>query len=216
MKIFALLFSVALLAPLAVQAEEVAPDALVKNVTNEVLEIIRKDKDIQAGNTKRVLELVEQKVLPNFNFPHMTALAMGKEWKQASPAQQKILTNEFRTLLVRTYSNALAAYKNQTVEYKPFRMQAGETDVTVRTLINQPSGKPITLDYSLEKIAQGWKVYDMTVAGVSLVTNYRESFGNEVRTNGVDGLIKALQTKNGSQSNDSNASQSPAAAPASK
>ncbi len=197
MKFFALLLAGAgLLLPAGAMAQETAPDALVRNVTSEVLDIIRKDKDIQAGSTRRAIELVEQKVLPHFNFPRMTALAMGKEWRQANPAQQKALTDEFRTLLVRTYSNALTAYKNQTVEYRPFRMQAGETDVTVRTQIAQPGGKPIHLDYSLEKQGQAWKVYDVVVGGVSLVTNYRESFANEIRNGGIDGLVKSLQAKN--------------------
>lgn len=197
MKFFALLLAGAsLLLPMGAQAQETAPDALVKNVTNEVLDIIRKDKDIQAGSTKRAIELVEQKVLPHFNFSRMTALAMGREWRQTSPAQQKALTDEFRLLLVRTYSNALTAYKNETVDYRPFKMQAGETDVTVRTQIHQNGGKPIALDYSLEKQAQGWKVYDVVVGGVSLVTNYRESFATEVRNGGIDGLIRSLQAKN--------------------
>jgi phospholipid transport system substrate-binding protein len=197
MKFFALLLAGAsLLLPIGAQAQETAPDALVKNVTNEVLDIIRKDKDIQSGNTKRAIELVEQKVLPHFNFTHMTQMAMGKDWRQASPAQQKVLTEEFRKLLVNTYSNALTAYKDQTVEYKPFRMQPGDTDVTVRTEVHQAGGKPLTLDYSLEKLAQGWKVYDMVVAGASLVTTYRSQFNNEVRNNGVEGLIKWIQAKN--------------------
>lgn len=197
MKFFALLLAgVGLLLPAAAPAQETAPDVLVRNVTNEVLDIIRKDKDIQSGSTRRAIELVEQKVLPHFNFARMTALAMGKEWRQANPAQQKALTDEFRTLLVRTYSNALTAYKNQSVDYRPFRMQPGETDVTVRTQIHQSGGKPITLDYSLEKQGAAWKVYDVIVGGVSLVTNYRESFASEVRNGGIDGLIKSLQAKN--------------------
>lgn len=197
MKFFALLLAgVGLLLPAAAPAQEAAPDVLVRNVTNEVLDIIRKDKDIQSGSTRRAIELVEQKVLPHFNFARMTALAMGKEWRQANPAQQKALTDEFRTLLVRTYSNALTAYKNQSVDYRPFRMQPGETDVTVRTQIHQSGGKPITLDYSLEKQGAAWKVYDVIVGGVSLVTNYRESFASEVRNGGIDGLIKSLQAKN--------------------
>lgn len=197
MKFFILLGAVAsLLLPAAGQAQQTAPDALVRNVTTEVLDIIRKDKDIQSGSTRRAVELVEQKVLPHFNFTRMTALAMGREWRKATPDQQKALIEEFRTLLVRTYSNALTAYKNQTVEYKPFRMQPGDKDVTVRTHINQPGGKPISLDYSLESQAEGWKVYDVVVGGVSLVTNYRESFSNEVRNSGIDGLLKSLRAKN--------------------
>ncbi|CAG0984926.1 Intermembrane phospholipid transport system binding protein MlaC [Rhodocyclaceae bacterium] len=177
-------------------AEGLAPDALIKNVTEEVLEIVRKDKDIQSGNTKKAIELVEAKVLPHFNFTRMTQLAMARDWRQATPAQQKTLVDEFRTLLVRTYSKALTEYKNQTIEYKPFKMQAADTDVKVRTDIKQPGGKPIQLDYYLEKQNPGWKVYDIEVGGISLVTNYRESFAQEVRNGGIDGLIKSLQTKN--------------------
>jgi phospholipid transport system substrate-binding protein len=198
MKAFALLLAAAsFLLPLGAQAQETAPDVLVKNVTTEVLDIIRKDKDIKAGSTKRAIELVEQKVLPHFNFTRMTALAVGKDWRQATDAQKKALTEAFKELLVRTYSNALIAYKNETVDYKPFKMQPGETDVTVRTQIHQSGAKqPISLDYSLEKTPQGWKVYDVIVAGVSLVTNYRSSFATEVRNGGIDGLIKTLQAKN--------------------
>jgi phospholipid transport system substrate-binding protein len=197
MKLFTLLLAGAsLLLPAAAPAQETAPDVLVKNVTNEVLEIIRKDKDIRSGSTKRAVELVEQKVLPHFNFAHMTALAVGRDWRQATPEQQKALIDEFRTLLVRTYSNSLTAYKDQTVDFRPFKMNPGDADVVVRTQVNQPGGKPITIDYSLERTPQGWKVYDVVVGGVSLVTNYRDSFAQEVRANGIDGLIKALQTKN--------------------
>jgi phospholipid transport system substrate-binding protein len=178
-------------------AQEVAPDVMVKSVTNEVLDIVRKDKDIQSGNTKKAIDLVESKVLPNFNFTRMTQLAMARDWRQASAVQQKTLTEEFHTLLVRTYAKALTEYKNQTVEYKPFSLKAGETDVRVRTEIKQAgAGKNIELDYWLEKSATGWKVYDIEVGGISIVTNYRDSFASEVRNNGIDGLIKLLQTKN--------------------
>jgi phospholipid transport system substrate-binding protein len=176
--------------------ETMAPDTLVKNVTNEVLEIVRKDKDIQSGNSKKVIDLVDAKVLPHFNFGHMTALAVARDWRNASPAQQKSLTEEFKTLLVRTYSKALTEYKNQTIDFKPFKMAAADADVKVRTQINQSGGKAIALDYYLEKIGQSWMVYDIEVAGVSLVTAYRGEFTTEVRNGGIDGLIKALQTKN--------------------
>lgn len=178
-------------------AQEVAPDVMIKTVTNEVLDIVRKDKDIQAGNTKKAIDLVEAKVLPNFNFTRMTQLAVARDWRQASSGQQKALTDEFRTLLVRTYSKALTEYKNQTIDFKPFALKAGETDTRVRTEIKQSgAGKNIELDYFLEKSATGWKVYDIEVGGISLVTNYRESFASEVRNNGIDGLIKSLQSKN--------------------
>jgi len=192
-KLIALVFA-SLLTSL-VQAQE-APDVLVKQVTEEVLDIIRKDKDIQNGSAKKVIELVDAKVIPHFNFKHMTALAVGKDWRKASPQQQEQLAVEFKTLLVRTYSNALTGYKNQKVVYKPFKMNAGDVDVLVRTEVQQPGNKPVQLDYSLEKLDAGWKVYDVSVAGISLVTNYREQFGQEVRNGGIDGLIKAIATKN--------------------
>ena len=194
---FLFAFFSGLLISATVMAQEVAPDVLVMTVTNEVLEIVRKDKDIQSGNTKKAIDLVEGKVLPNFNFTRMTQLAMARDWRQATPAQQKTLTDEFHTLLVRTYAKALTEYKNQTVHYKPFTLKAGETDVRVRTEIRQSgAGKNIELDYWLEKSATGWKVYDIEVGGISIVTNYRESFASEVRNNGIDGLIKSLQAKN--------------------
>ena len=177
-------------------AQDVAPDALVKSVTEDVLEIVRKDKDIQSGNHKKAIGLVEAKVLPHFNFSHMTQLAMARDWRQASPVQQKTLTDEFHTLLVRTYSKALTEYKSQTVDYKPLKMQPADADVKVRTEIKQSGGKPIQLDYYLEKQDRAWKVYDIEVGGISLITNYRESFASEVRQGGIDGLIKSLQTKN--------------------
>jgi len=177
-------------------AQELAPDALVKNVTNEVLEIVRKDKEIQSGSTKKAIELVDAKVLPHFNFTRMTQLAVARDWRQASPEQQKTLTAEFRTLLVRTYSKALTEYKNQTIDIRPFKMQPTETDVKVRTLINQPGAKAIDLDYYLDKQPNGWKVYDIEVGGVSLVTNYRSEFTAEVRKGGIDGLIATISAKN--------------------
>jgi len=180
----------------AAMAQESAPEQLIRSVTNEVLEIVRKDKDIQTGNTKKAIELVEAKVLPYFDFNHMTRLALARDWRQASPRQQNTLADEFRTLLVRTYSKALSEYKNQTVEFRPFKMQPGETDVKVRTQIEQAGAKSIGLDYYLEKQANGWKVYDIEVGGVSLITNYRGEFSTQVREGGIDGLIAALKAKN--------------------
>lgn len=173
-----------------------APDVLVHRVTEEVLEIVRKDKDIQNGNTQKAIELVDAKVLPHFNFARMTALAVGKDWRKASPQQQQQLTQEFKTLLVRTYSNALTGYKNQKMVYKPFKMNPGDSDALVRTEVVQPGSKPVQIDYSLEKQDAGWKVYDVVVAGISLVTNYRDQFGQEVRNGGIDGLIAAIAGKN--------------------
>ena len=192
-KLIAFLFA-AFLAASAFAQE--TPDLLIQQVTEDVLDIIRKDKDIQSGNTQKAIDLVDKKVLPHFNFQHMTALAVGKDWKKATQPQQQQLTHEFKTLLVRTYSNALTGYKNQKVVYKPFKMAAGETDVLVRTEVLQPGSKPVQLDYSLEKIEAGWKVYDVTIAGISLVTNYRDQFGQEVRNGGIDGLIATLVNKN--------------------
>lgn len=172
------------------------PDALVKQVTNEVLEIIRQDKDIQNGNARKVIDLVDAKVLPHFNFQHMTALAVGKDWKKASAPQKQLLANEFKTLLVRTYANALTGYKNQKIVFKPFKMNPADDQALVRTEILQPGSKAIELDYSLEKIENAWKVFDVSVSGISLVTNYREQFANEVRNNGIDGLVETLSAKN--------------------
>lgn len=177
-------------------AQEVAPDALVKNISHEVIEIIKKDKDIQAGNTKKIVDLVETKVLPHFNFNRMTAYAMGVNWRRASPEQQQQLVENFKTLLVRTYSTALSAYKNQVIDFKPLRTQPGENEVKVRSEIKQSGAQPVTIDYNMEKTAAGWKVFDVEVGGVSLVANYRETFNNEVRSSGIDGLIKTLASKN--------------------
>lgn len=179
-----------------VGAQEIAPDTLVKSVTDDVLTIVRADKDIQSGDHRKAIQLVDAKVLPHFNFARMTQLAMARDWRQATPEQQKTLIAEFRTLLVRTYSKALTEYKNQTIDYRPFKMQPGDTDVKVRTDIKQPGGKPIQLDYYLEKQPEGWKVYDIEVGGISLITNYREFFASEARKGGIDGVIKALQAKN--------------------
>ena len=177
-------------------ADASSPDLLIKGVTNEVLDIVRKDKDIQSGNTRKAVELIHAKVLPHFNFTHMTQLAMGREARQATPEQMKVLADEFRDLLVRTYSKALSEFRDQEISFRPFRMPPGEDEVRVQTEIKQPSGKPIALDYYLEKSASGWKVFDVEIGGVSLVTNYRSSFTREIQANGVDGLIRALQAKN--------------------
>ncbi len=174
-----------------------APDELVRAVTNEVLEIVRTDKALQAGDPERVLELVHEKVLPHFDFRRMTMLAVGRDWRNATPEQQDRLVDAFLNLLVRTYSNALTQYRDQTIDFRPLRMAAGETRVQVRTEVRQPGGQPVGVDYMLEQKADGsWKVFDVIVAGVSLVTNYRSSFGQEVSRGGIDGLIKSLEDKN--------------------
>ena len=176
---------------------DLAPDRLVDKTVKEVIEIIQKDEALKNGDRDKMHDLIETKILPHFNFSRMTQLALARDWRQANASQQKDLTDEFRSLLVRTYSKALTEYKNQTIEFKPFAAKAGETDVRVRTEIKQSgAGKNIELDYYLEKSAGGWKVYDIEVGGISLVTNYRESFASEVRNNGIDGLLKTLQAKN--------------------
>ena len=180
----------------AVGAQDVAPDALIKRISDEVISIIKSDKDIKAGDRAKINALVEAKVLPHFNFEHMTRLAMGRNWPKASAAQQKLLVDEFRTLLVYTYSGALSAYKNEVIEFKPLHAAAGDTDVTVRTQVKRSGAAPVSIDYGMEKTAGGWKVYDVVVGGVSLVTNYRDTFNSEIRDSGVDGLIKSLASKN--------------------
>lgn len=191
------LVGMVLAAPALTRAQEVAPDALAKKVTDEVIAVLRADKDIQAGNTKKVLDLVEAKVLPHFDFARMTRLAVGAPWRQASPAQQQSLTNEFRTLLVNTYTTAFTQYRDQVIEYRPFKMAATDTEVVVRSLIKQKTGAdPIDINYSMAKTETGWKVYDVIIAGVSLVQNYRSSFASEIQKSGIDGLIATLATKN--------------------
>jgi phospholipid transport system substrate-binding protein len=181
---------------LAAFADELAPDELVRRTTNDVLAVIRQDKEIQAGNLRKVGELAEAKVLPNFNFPRMTQLAVGRNWREASDAQKEALIREFRTLLVRTYSTSLAQYRNQTIDVKPAKYAPADTEVMVKTVVNQPGGQPIPIDYTLEKNAQGWKAFDIVIDNVSLVTNYRSSFGDEIRKGGIDGLIKTLSERN--------------------
>ncbi|MGC2518774.1 MAG: ABC transporter substrate-binding protein [Burkholderiales bacterium] len=188
-------FVLVLLAPLA-QAQDTAPDELVKTIAQDVLAIVKQDKDIQAGNSRKIANLVESKVLPHFNFTHMTQLAMARNWRLASPDQQKALTAEFRTLLVRTYSAALTSYRDQVIEFKPLRAKPEDTEVTVKSEVKQPGTQSIPIDYGMEKTPTGWKVFDVKVDGVSLVTTYRETFASEVREHGVDGLIKSLATKN--------------------
>ena len=179
-----------------VPAQDAAPDQLVKTVTLEVVELITKDKEIQAGNRAKLVQLIDAKVLPHFNFSAMTALALGQSWNKANPDQKKRLTEEFRTLLVRTYASALAAYSEQKFDFRPLRAKPSDTDVTVQVRVLQPGSQPVPIDYSMEKTASGWKVYDVMVGGVSLVANYRTEFNNVVRESGIDGLIKNLNAKN--------------------
>ena len=192
------LFSALCLSLMAVAAgaQELAPDALIKRISDDVISIVKQDKDIKAGDRAKINNLVEAKVLPHFNFNRMTALAMGRNWPKANAEQQKQLIAEFRTLLVHTYSGALSTYRNEVIEFKPLRAAPADTDVTVRTQVKRPGSEPVGIDYGMEKTPNGWKVYDVVVGGVSLVTNYRDTFNAEIREHGVDGLIKSLASKN--------------------
>jgi phospholipid transport system substrate-binding protein len=181
------------------RAEEVAPDVLVKTVTLEVVDIIRQDKEIQAGDRKKVIALIETKVLPHFNFQAMTASAVGRNWDKANAEQKSRLMDEFKTLLVRTYASALASYSNQRFDFRPLRAKPADTDVTVNVRVMQAAAEPMTIDYDMEKRPGGWKVWDVRVGGISLVANYRTEFDNLIRESGVDGLIKALVAKNDAQ-----------------
>jgi phospholipid transport system substrate-binding protein len=193
LKSFLLIFA---LATTWAHAEDIAPDVLAKTTTEEVLSIVKNDKEIQSGDSKKVLALVETKVLPHFDFAHMTRLAVGKYWRQANAEQQSSLVNEFRTLLVRTYASSLSLYRNQIVEFEPLKSKPEDTDVTVSSAIKQSGKQPLAVDYNMEKTPTGWKVYDVIIGGVSLVTTYRSTFANEINRNGVDGLIKLLADKN--------------------
>lgn len=173
-----------------------APDALVKRVSQEALAIIKTDPKVQAGDQARIRELIEAKLAPHFDMDRMTALAMGRSYRQTTPEQKKRLADEFKSLLIRTYSNALNQYRNQALQYEPLRAAADATDVTVKTTVVRPSQTPVEIDYSMEKTPEGWKAYDVIVGGVSLVTNYRDEFAQQVQSGGIDGLIQALATKN--------------------
>ncbi|HEX7053016.1 MAG TPA: ABC transporter substrate-binding protein [Burkholderiales bacterium] len=192
----ALILCLAAAAALAQPAAPEAPDALVKRVTLEVVGLIAKDQEIRAGNRAKLIALIEAKVLPHFDFASMTALAVGRNWRKASAAQKARLTEEFKTLLVNTYASALAAYSDQKFEFRPLRARPTDTDVTVQVRVLQSGAQPVAIDYAMEKEADGWKVYDVMVGGVSLVANYRTEFASVVRASGVDGLIRSLADKN--------------------
>lgn len=176
---------------------EMGPDELVKKTAEEVLEIVKSDKDIQAGDQQKIFALAEAKILPNFDFDRVSRLVLGRNWANATKEQQAQFQKEFRTLLLRTYASALSKYQNQTIQYLPFRSQPDATRATVKTQILQPGGQPIGIDYTLEKGTNGWKVFDIVIEGVSLVTNYRSQFNNEIRqAGGMDGLIQKIAEKN--------------------
>jgi phospholipid transport system substrate-binding protein len=191
--------AVALILALAAQfslAQEVAPDVLLKEATLEVIAIIKQDRDIQAGNPAKVADLIETRILPLFDFTRMTQIAVARNWRLATPEQQKALTTEFKTLLVRTYSTALSNYRDQVIEFKRLRAAPGDTEVAVKSVIKQSGSDPLTMDYDMEKLAAGWKVYDIKIDGISLISTYRETFAGKVRAGGVEGLIKSLADKN--------------------
>ena len=185
----------AALAPLAAFAQE-APDALVRRIGEEVLAIVKSDKDVQAGNSQKVVALAEQKVLPHFDFTRMTRLAVGRNWQQATPEQREALTKEFRTLLVRTYSNSISQYRNQKFVVSPMRADAADKDVVVHSAVMQDNGPQIPIDYRMEKEGSDWKVYDVVIDGASLVTTYRGSFNDQIQKGGIDGLVKTLRERN--------------------
>ncbi len=181
-----------------VHAADEAPDALIVRIGNEVLEAAKADKSIKSGDTTQIVALVDTKVLPNMNFQRMTASAVGRAWREATPEQQKRLQEEFKTLLVRTYSGALAQVTDQSISAKPLRASPEDKEVTVRTEI-RGRGNPIQLDYRLEKTpgqGAGWKIYDINVLGVWLIETYRSQFGPEINAKGIDGLIESLSSRN--------------------
>jgi phospholipid transport system substrate-binding protein len=178
-------------------AEVIAPDTLIRKTVDEVTAIIKQDKDIQAGDQKKILALVDAKVLPHFDFAHMTQLAVGKYWRTATPAQKQALVTEFRNMLVRTYTKVFTVYRDQTIEVKPFKLAVDdETEATVKTLIYKPGSQPIPVDYELKKAADGWKAFDISIEGVSMVMSYRGTFTSQIQEGGIDGLIKTLADKN--------------------
>src|SRR5882724_2948752 len=182
---------------ISVRAEDVPPDVLVRQTTEEVLAVVRSDNEIRAGNVARIVQLIEEKVAPHFDFERMTRLAVGRAWREASPAQREVLVKEFRTLLVRSYSAAFTAYTGIAVDYRPYKLTPGETETTVQTLIKLPGGAPpMGVDYDMGSTPDGWKVYDVRVAGASLIINYRNLFAQEIQNGGIDVLIKSLVEKN--------------------
>jgi phospholipid transport system substrate-binding protein len=185
-------FAVAAPAPVGNEA----PDVLVKRISNDVIDTAKSDKDIQAGNQKKVTELVDAKILPYVDFQRMTALAAGRFWRDATPAQKTALSNEFRTLLIHTYSGALSQIKNETVEFKPMRADPADNEVEVRSQVNVARGEPIQLNYRLAKGSSGWKIFDINVLGAWLVETYKGTFATEIGKGGFDGLIKKLAERN--------------------
>jgi phospholipid transport system substrate-binding protein len=173
-----------------------APDALVKRISNDVIDTAKSDKAIQAGDQKRVMDLVETKILPYVDFERMTSLAAGKYWREATPEQKTALSTQFRLLLIYTYAGALSQVKNETIDFKPLRADPADTDVEVRSQVNMTRGEPVPLNYRVEKTDGGWKIYDINVLGAWLVETYKGNFASEINKGGIDGLIKTLTEKN--------------------
>jgi len=182
--------------PQVLAQQDAGPEALVKKMTQEVLEAVKSDKQLAAGDRQKAIKLAEEKILPHVDFEEATRLAVGRGWKEATPEQRKKVVAEFRNMLVRTYSNAIGAYEGQTMKVLPVRMKPGDTDATVRNEFHRPGGKPVLVDYSMRKTDAGWKIYDIVVEGVSLVLTYRSEFDAVVKQEGIDGLIKRLAQKN--------------------
>ena len=180
----------------AAGAQDTPPDELVKKVMLEIQGIVAQDKDLQAGDRDKTIALIEQKALPHFNFVSMTSLAVGPAWQKATPEQKKRLVEGFRGLLTRTYASSVNSFRDQKLDFRPVRMKPADTDVTVQVRVLQSGAQPLDIEYDMEKTVRGWKCYDVRVAGISLVVNYRTEFANLVRAGGVDGLIKALEAKN--------------------
>ena len=203
-RIMVLLFGLLLSATaMGASADMPDPDVLIRSTVDDVLKIVKTDKDIQAGNQQKILSLVDAKVLPHFDFERMTRLAVGRGWRRATPEQRQQLVDQFRTLLVRTYTSAFTRYKDQTVTIEPIRMQPGDDEVTVKTQIIKPGEQPVAVDYEMEKTDSGWKAFDLSVEGASLVTTYRGTFNEQIQQSGIDGLIKTLTDKNEAMSNSS-------------
>lgn len=188
---FALFFFAA-----SASAQQEAPDALVKRISQEILDLAKTDQQVQAGNQQRIMEVVQSKIIPHVNFQRMTAMASGRFWREATPEQQSALTNEFRLLLIHTYSGAITQIRNQKLDFKPFRADPDDTEVEVKTSVVQPRGEAMQLNYRLEKTANGWKIYDVNILGAWLVETYKGSFATEISKGGIDGLIKTLADRN--------------------
>jgi phospholipid transport system substrate-binding protein len=182
--------------PSIAAADEVGPDQLVRTLLNDVLAVVKQERHIPPEQSKKLAEVVQTRVIPHFDFRRMTRTAMAVNWRRATPDQQQSLVDEFRTLLTRTYSAALSLYRDQAVDFKPLRSRGDEKEVTVRSEVRGSGPQPVTVDYVLEKTAGGWKIFDVKVAGVSLVSTYRDEFASYVREGGIDGLIKLLGSRN--------------------